>query len=565
MSRNIALPLDRIMTDSEQRSPAWQVLIYDVRSTVNTVNDIVLFQNGFTPVNSIVALTGPQDFTGEIIQVQVNEKRGDYVNGGVAATNITITMADEFGLLDPSLIVGLTVGSAEYEAALGRYLRKRNVIVIKEGDSRVDTSLWPITFTGEIVGQPGRARSRSDGAESQMVVKAVSREAAFLKFKRTSRRFASGTTRLTAARTFAEEEMGLDLNEIALAGWGADPITQPFQFVEEPPMQVLAKLGFPDGVLPRFTGSGLLAQITSTITATPDRIYADNDVIRKINRPFSEIDQPDCVTVVGLEDELTQVLQPEQRVATSDITTGFFARDEDFEVFWSEDKTLVVLDPQARVLRSVNGGISILGGGEVFDFIDAPGPGGGTVGVRVTISTGFAPWLVVFFLTTYVVLAAVPDEVVTVALAGVTVPIGRIGQATALSAALFVMTKIGRGQYEFLGQPMEYILKEIRCKACVEGVGSFSENQIEIENHLVNTKTIARNAAKNTLLLLAAQENPRDIEMLHDLRLEPDDIFEIPGNRRYLIDEVSRVLTRNPAQAVRATVKAFEVTSGVIA
>lgn len=563
MARFLSQGLDSIMTTAERRSPAWQLQIYDVRSTINTINDIVLFQNGFTPINSIVALTGPRDFTGDTISIQVNEKRGDYVNGGIAASGLTINLVDEFGLFDPTLIVGLTNPSAEYEATVGRYLRKRNVVVLREGDSRIDSSLWPITFTGELIGQAGRARSRSDGPQSAMTLKAVSREAGFLKFTRTSRRFASGTTRLAAARTIAEEELGLDLSEYdtTLTGWGADAITQPFQFVEEPPMQMLAKLMFPDGVLPRFTGGGLLSQITSTITASADRTYGDLDVLRKIDRPFSEAEQPDCVTVIGLEDTMSQVVQPQQRVATSDITTGFFARDEEFEIFWSDDKSQIVLNPEARILRSVNGGISILGGGESFEFITAPGPGGGSIGVRVTINTGFAPWLVVFFLTTYIVLAAFPDLVAVVE----TIPVGRIAQATALSAALLIMTKIGRGQYEFIGEPMEYVFKEIRCKACVEGVGEFAENQIEIENHLVNTKTIARNAAKNALLLLQAQENPRDIEMMHDLRLEPDDIFEIPGNRRYLIDEITRTLSRNAESAARASVKAFEVTSGVIA
>lgn len=561
MARALSTELDAIMVDATKRKPSWKVEIYDVRSTADTINTVVRnIVNSGTPV--LQALTGPRDFTPDAVSVQVDERRGDYVHGGVTATTVTVNLIDEHGLFDPFLLIGLNPASSAYADAVGRYLRAGNVVTLQIGDSRVDQAIWPRIFTGEIVGQAGRARSRSDGARSTMTVRALSREARFSQFERTSNDFTIGQTFLQTAATIAQDEMGLDADEVDLSGWGSFQIAHTsVQFVEETPISMLAKLMFADGFLPKFDGRGVLTQISSTITGAADRIYEDLDVLRQIDRPFSDIEQPNCVTVVGLDGDMTKVSQPLQLLATTNITTGYFANDEEIDVFWSDDKTTVAEDEQARVIRSVNGGISLLGGEEVFTFIPSPGPGGGFIGVKITINTGFAPWLATFFLVTYVILAAIPDEVLSV----FTIPVGRIVQALALGAAAWILTKIGRGQYEFLGSPIEWVYKELRGRACVNGASAFERNTIEIENHLLNTQAMVDNAARDTLLLLQAEENPRTANTLHDLKLEPDDIFEIPGDRLFLINSVTYTLIRNSARYPRATLGAFEITPGVVA
>ncbi|MGH3995847.1 MAG: hypothetical protein ACRDTJ_00100, partial [Pseudonocardiaceae bacterium] len=142
--------------------------------------------------------------------------------------------------------------------------------------------------------------------------------------------------------------------------------------------------------------------------------------------------------------------------------------------------------------------------------------------------------------------------------------LGRVAQAVALASALYIMTKIGRGQYEVLGEPLEFVSAELRCRAAVEGVGEFDQNTLEIENHLISSLTACRDTARNTLFLLQAEENPREVAMLFDLRLEPDDIFEIPTGQRYLVDSVSRTLRRDE-RSVEAALTCFEVTAGVVA
>jgi hypothetical protein len=559
MPRNLSYNLDHIMTDATKRQPDWVVRIYDVRSTLDTINDVVLF-NAFG-TGFLDPLTGPRDFTADVQSIQVRERRGDYVNGGVQSSEVRLSIVDETGLFDPLLIIDMNPASAEYQNAVGRFLRAGNVVVVILGDSRVDMGEWPTIFTGAITGQVGRARSRSDGPKSTMTVRALGREARFLQYNRTSNSFGTAESFKNAATNIAQNEMGLDADEIDFGTWGSQNFQhKSVQFVEEPPLVMIAQLMFPDGLLPKFDGRGILTHVTSLITGAPDRVYENLDVIRHLDRPLADIEQPNCVTVVGLDKNLTKISQPPgQRLRTLELTTGFFASDEEVTVYWTDDQTLVAEDIEPRVLKSV--AIGIFGGGEEFTEIPAPGPGGGSIGIILTISTGFAPWVATFFLLTYVLLALIPDEVAVF----FTIPFGRVIQAIALAAAVYIMTQIGRGSYEFLGTPIEYVYKEIRETACDDGKTVFDGNTIEIQNHLINTSADAVNAAKNTLFLLQAEENVRSGQMLHDLRLEPDDIFEIPGNQTYLIDEISYTLIRNPARVQRATVKCFETTPGVLA
>ena len=564
MARILSPNLNQIMLNASDRQPTWQVLIYDIRSTTDTMRDIVLLNLNET--GSLEALTGPADFTPFVTTLTVNEQRGDYVNGGVAATAVDITVVDPAGTMDTLALINFTPADAEWALLLGRFFRKGNVVVVKLGDARVDSEEWVTIFTGEIAGQAGRSRGRTPDAHSSIQLKALSRDARFTQFPRTSTTFTLGNTLLSVAQTVAEEEMGLDAEEIVLSGWGTALIAhQTVQLVEETPMAMLAKIMFGDGFMPKFNGYGQLTQTSSTITGLPERVYEELDLVIGIDRPYSEVEQPNTVRVLGLGAEMEKVVQPNQTLATADVTTGFFTSNEEIKVYWSDDHTIMSQNSQAKILKGVNEGISILGGGEEFEFILAPGVASGDIGVIITIDTGFAPYLVVYLLVEYVALSAIPDLVIVEFAVGETINVGSIIAAIFLAAAVYIMTRIGRGQYEFKGEPIEWVFPEIRSEAYVEGTSEFDANALEIENHLISTLAEGDNAARNTLFLLQAQENERTITMLHDLLLEPDDIFELPSGQRYLIDTISYTLVRDAGAAIRATLKCFETTPGVLA
>jgi len=563
MPRPLPADLHWIYTEpqSTERQPSVRVLVYDIRSSngVNTMRDVVLFNRyGSAP---LIPITGPLDITEYVTNVQLTEEAGDYLNSGIAASSLTVSIVDEVGLFDPSILSNLTPSSPNWSSYLARYLRAGNVITVTWGDRRVSDTLWPLVFTGEIVGQTGYTRSRVK-AESFAQVRAVSREAHFMRFNQTSDVFTRIDTHVFAAEQIAQQNMGLSTDEYSFSSWGSTLFGHDsVQLVEETPITMLAKLMLPSLFKPRFDGRGVLTQQQSTTSVPPTRFYADYQLIRSIDHPWSNVTPANMVIVIGLEALMSKVTQPNQSIAETQLTTGFFTDKEDFNVFWAEDKTLVLDNASVLVHKSVNGGLTILGGGESFTLIATPGPGGGTIGVRVRIDTGFAPWLITFLLIVYITFAAYPDLVPP--LGGSTIPVGRIIEATSLISALWLMSRIGRGHYEYFGDPIEYVFKEIRATAGISGVGQFDESQQTVENHLINTQAIAETVARELLFLEQARAHPRTIEMVQDLALEPDDTFEMPDGRRFLITRVTHSYTPDNDASALTTLDCHEITPGI--
>jgi len=554
MPRPLSLALNRIMKgETERREPGWQVLVYDLRSSVaDTVRSIVT-------EDVLEAVTGPLDISDLVEQVDVEENPARYASGGVASSQVQLRIIDGDGRLDPLLTI------SDPDAA-GRWFRDGNVVRIREGDYQVPTTDWPFTFTGIIRGQVGYVRSRATG-DSQLDVKAVGRESTFLGFKRTTEEFLLNQSYLEMAESVAQNEMGLDAGEIAFPTFGTTLVAHKVvQLVEEDPLTMLARIGFLDLLMPKFDGEGKLTMVRDRGTGAPSRVYVTSTHLRDITRPQAEVQPANTVTVLGLESELSLNEMPRQVLATLDITTGYFTQPEAVEVYWRDDRTLFASDVELKVFVSVNGGINVLGTGESITPIESGDPDQvGIIGATLQADTGFAPWLVVFLLVTYVGLSYIQDLVVTVgfgASEGFTIPVGRIAQAVALSAALFTMSLIGRGSYAFMGCPFEYVYAEIREAAKVTGTPEFDENELELENHLVTTSAAAASIAFEQLVLQQAEKSPREIGMLHDVGLIPNDLFELEDGSRLLAGRISRTLRRD-AGAVIATVEALDVTADI--
>lgn len=543
MPRPLSLALDHAQLSTERR-PGYEVLAYDVRSGKNAVGDVVRGVD-------LDPLTGPRDLTADVVSARVEEVAGDYAGDGVAASSVTLEVADPHAQLDPIANPG----------GDGRWLRRGNVVRLREGDLRVPREEWPTTFTGLVVGQAGVVEAREPGARV-LTVKAVGREAGFLGFKSTSSDFALGTSYKSMVEAIAEEDMGLDTDELALGNFGAQVTGHAStQLADEPPLVHVARIMFVDGFMPRFRGDGKLSQSLGIVSKQPARAYADAALVRRIERPHSTVDPTNRVVVVGLSATREKVSQPRQVLATAEITTGYFTQDEELEVYWSDDRTLLADAPRLEVLRSVNGGLAVLGGGEFLEAI--PAPIEGTQGGRIQIATGFSPYVVVFLTAVYLTFAALPD-VVPVPGEGVTLPVGRIAQAAALSTVLLLMTRIGRGSYRVTGEPFEYVFREIRAVAKVEGLKSHEVQELVIENHLVQSQAQGDAVARDVLLREQAKGRPRIIRLVHDLALEPDDAFElVDSGRRFLVEAIRRTLRRGGEGAAEADVEAVEITAGL--
>jgi len=305
--RPLSIVLDAAMT-AERRSPRFRVDIYDLRSTEGEaseyrINDVVRSNVGESVV--FPAIVGPRKFT------DVTEVAGDYIDQGVAATTVSVRVMDPRGTLDPVS----NAPSAGDPDADGRWLRQRNVVVIREGDATEDESSWPITFTGKIQGQPSQDRNRTTG-RSELVLKCASREVDYLRYANTSVNFPQGTSFLDMILSLATVSMGLDSSEIAVSGLGVS-VTQfrSTQFVLESPLVSIAKIMFAEGFMPRFLGNGQLGTSNGIITKGPVRTYTSPTIIRELTRPMLEFNGTNHVTVKGLDPDLSRIVQGVQEIA----------------------------------------------------------------------------------------------------------------------------------------------------------------------------------------------------------------------------------------------------------
>lgn len=553
MSRSLIFPLDQIQI-SPVRHPKWKIEIFDIRSTADTIGDIVRQQTAASPP-VLDTQTGPRDFTGDVLQVTINETSSSFVEG-VSATTVQLQIADPHNLFDPFNTIANPTGD-------GRWLRRGNVVRIKEGDARIDEDDWPITFTGRLVGQAGTLTSRDPNANPRIIqIEAVSRESDYLKSKINSRSFDIGTTYSAIALDIAQSEMGLDLDEIEFSGFGTDSAFQPIQFGDEAPLVSIARIMFVDGFVPVFDGRGVLTQRTGLITNVPARTYADDGFASSVDRPFSKLDPANRVKLRGLNSTMSKIVQPRQVLAELGLTTGYFSQDETIAIYWSEDRTQLAQNVATDVQKSISGGLSAFGG-EDFTPIPAPNSLEGTIGMIVEIDTGYTAALLISIAVGYVAAAWIPDTVLA-AVVGETLPVGRFVQALALVSILLLMTQIGRGQYAFVGEPFEYVFEEITAIAELEGLLSEDVVELEIENHLINSQSKLDDLARDVLFEQQAAGNPRIFRKLYDLRLETNDEFEGLTGRLFKIKNMSRTLirTKDGGQAL-ATADVIETTPGL--
>jgi len=554
MARALSPDLDAIQT-SEHREPGYQILIYDLRSTSNEttptrINDVVLFNVGSGPV--LPSIVGPRDFTAECSEIQITEVAGDYPANGVAASSLTFIIQDPGQFLDP----------VESPApADGRWLRQGNVVVIHEGDHQVDPSSWPMTFTGKIQGQPGQSFIIQEPT-SQLDCRASSREVDFLRYLDTSRNYLQGETFDAIISDLAQSRMGLDVDELNLSTIALR--TTSFlstQFVSESPLISIAKVLFPDGQMPHFEGDGRLGITTGSITKGPARTYIEALEQVNVARPILDFNGVNEVEILGLDPSMDQIIQQRQALARASITTGFFAGAEEIPVQWSDDKTQQAVNTQLEVESSIADGIYNFGSEDYIEFTLSDG--GALEGI-IEVDGGIGLGLAILAAVAGIWVAAhfIPDG--STAPGGPTVPIGRVVEGAAGQVIMSLLTAIGRGQYVVTGEPYEYVFREIRSVARVKGIRSEDVQALTVENHMVNSQADADSIAEIVLRRERAKQNTRTIQMIHDLKLEPDDVLQIGAGadqRRYMIQQIQRTL--RAGGSALATLQCFEVTPGV--
>jgi hypothetical protein len=118
-----------------------------------------------------------------------------------------------------------------------------------------------------------------------------------------------------------------------------------------------------------------------------------------------------------------------------------------------------------------------------------------------------------------------------------------------------LMTKIGKGHYILRGEPFEMVYLDIRKQAELPGLTTETRNQITINNQVIQTEADAKSVARNTLFRQQVLAAARSVTAFPDLALTPDDVFEIPGPKRFQIQTFERTGMRSPTKGFTSLAK----------
>jgi len=177
---------------------------------------------------------------------------------------------------------------------------------------------------------------------------------------------------------------------------------------------------------------------------------------------------------------------------------------------------------------------------------------------KIFVDTGFHPSILTLMQVVRIADSAIPDGAALFS----TIPIGRLVEGVLDSLIDMITSGMGQGQWEVWGKPIEWVYAEIKSTAKLKNLRSEDTAPVEIENHLINSEAECETVATRVLRRERAKLNARQISGIHDLTLEPDDIFEMANGRRFMIDSIGRTLERGGSGGL-ANYGCFEVTPGI--
>lgn len=548
--RSLTFDLDLLQT-ARVRRRAFKFEVYDVVSSrsetvPDNISRVVQANLGASGV-TLASITGPRDFSDEVEVIQFDEKGSDFTQGSLAGNSLQVTIADRHMMFDP------------VEGDEPRWLRQGNVVVLREGDESVDPADWAITFTGTIVGRAGSSGPDRSG-NSKLTLFAEDRLLSNLKHAVTTEDIPQGVALQDMMRTVMEDELLFSSDEIDFGAVGATHLTSQAstQLVDDPPMIMLAKLGFPDGFVPRFRGNGVLEMAPNFVDRSAAVIYDNDNLFERFERPFSPLETPNRVEIVGLNKNQEKISQPRQVLATAGLTLGFFGGDASIRVKFSDDETQQADDTELNLKSSVTGALIPFGEEEWIPIIDDDG---GCRGGRIDVEGSFYAPLVVNGFAGRIAAGAIPDGVGAFG-GGSTICIGRLIEAAITVANQIIMATIGRGDYEIKGTPYEWVFRELKGVAQIDGVDVNDLRTLTVENHLLDTQERVDNVALRELRTVRKRGNVFNVTMRHDLRLEPMDKFLLANGREFIIDSISRSVGRDATE--RVTVVCYESTPEAI-
>jgi hypothetical protein len=435
----------------------------------------------------------------------------------------------------PSLVFHPDGGALRTALSQGRIIR------LLEGFEGLAESEWIWTFTGTIEGAYSWIYQRGEHVQIQFAVFNRANNQAWKRRNVTSNSFTIGSDWGTMFSDIVKNVMLLEDAEVVVPEpWGVLFDKNSNQVVNYPPWDAMEQLAFGINAVPFFNGKGEL----DLYYITQNRIthsLEDDKYLRRYEAKGSSAEIINKVILTYMSNTLSRVDGPDQVLGSAIITAGFFKREFDVDVYYSDERKTRSDNPRFIVQASVNSGL-ISFAEETMTKIDEFHS---RINVEVSV---FAPLLAGALLIAWVAASYLPNFGFAVGFGGseVTVPIntGTYVQALLLMAILLIMMSIGTGQYEVWGTPYEMVYLEQQAIALKAGTEFWQEREKEIRNDFISTLEQAQPLIINQLHHEVMKENPRSLVLRYDPRLEPGDVLEVSSGVKIWIESIQRIIGR---------------------
>jgi len=526
--------LDQVLMQGANRIPAYRVVCWNPNRT--NIHDVVLGKP-----------ESPQyDITDWVKRIDYNENIVFENNDDAVASSCTLYMSYDANALPIEITEKSMLDSTP--------------IRIYQGDERIPQDDWVPIFTGVIRGVPSVAEHiREDGQDHEMVVTCVDRAEPYLNKVVTARDYEQGMDVGKAAVETAIDWMYLDRREIKI-GFQNYPVghTQS-QLVDIEVLKGIAQILFTTGKKPRFNSEGFLVAADTDLDRVPARIYQNKDLIIAIRREQVLSSIYNSIRLLGLDDELTEVVERVKRLAHGSITAGFFEDKVEDWVYFSETDGKATGGRRAKNTYLANAKISTVGGlfGESLSWSPELEEDEYTVfRGKISFDTGYDAeirmaitgiWLaakVVAIENTRIAEEAQNADQVWAAEAAQEVATGaEIAASAAMVALLFTLTELGRVYYEIHGEPFNNVYQQLASVAQLNGILTEDIHELELRNDWLYDIDYMDVRSRELLKRELIKGWSYEIDMLDDPLIEVDDILDIDGLKFY-VTSIRKVLAR---------------------
>lgn len=433
---------------------------------------------------------------------------------------------------------------------------------IVSGDASVPEAEWVPVFTGVCRGVPSIDKHTRDANKPPMMIATiVDRAEKYITKTVTARSYEQGEDIGKAIVETAIEWMYLDRREIRIGHQGYDVGHPQSQLVDIEVLKGIADILFVVGKKPRFDSEGFLVAADTDLDRTPAREHPNRDGVISIRRQQMLSSVYNSVRLLGLDNNLTEVVEREKRLAHGSITAGYFETNVSETIYFSENDGKPGGGRRAKNTRLKNVKVSTVGGlfGENLTWTPTlEDDGYTTFGGVLSFDTGFDIAIRSFIVATWAA-ATIAQALAThqaiahasagdIASANTAATMADIAAGTATAAMIafaLSVTEMGRVYWEIHGNPFQNVYQQLSTVAALNGVLTEDIRERELRNDWFYSISTMRERAKQLLRRELIKGWSFEIAMLDDPLVDVDDLIKI-GDEVYYITSIQRTLSRPP-------------------